>query len=353
MIAVPEVERSDSAVARLLETTLLEVVGQELTGRDLLAAGIVSGRWPELETQLSEGLGLVAADPPPAPETRREVQAFRVAHKLLSADDMRAWLGSRELRMSDVNAAAERTVARRRGGSPVTATPGARAAALAAEAIWSGALLEIGWWLADRILVASTRDVPVAPIALEDRRIQRLVFEEAGTLAGATLGEPGLRRGERLAWIAALDDGHRDWERNVTDPREVARVLREHEFDWSRIELEELRLTFPGAAAEAGRQLAEGTAPAEVAATAGGRVDVQRLVLADAPSVLSRLIASAVAGDVVGPWEEGDEHVVGRVRARTAPSTDDEELLVRARQELMVEATARLRAGKVTWHERA
>ena len=48
----------------LLAAGILVVDGRELTGRDLLAAGVVSGRWQQLERDLSEGLGLVAGAAP-------------------------------------------------------------------------------------------------------------------------------------------------------------------------------------------------------------------------------------------------------------------------------------------------
>lgn len=353
MIAVHEVTRTNPQVHRLLETTFLEAGGYRLTGRDLLAAGVVSGRWAQLEAELAEGLGLVAAAPPSGAEARQELQAFRLAHRLLSADDMRAWLAARGLTMKAVSAFAERMVARRNGGTAGPATTDEQAAALAPEAICSGALLEIGWWLADRILSGATRDPPPRPLPLEDPRVQRLVFAEVRTLAGSTLEEAGVDRGHRLAWIAALDDSHRPWEESVTGERDVARLMREHEFDWCRYELDELRVASPGAAAEAGRQLAEGAVAAELAAAAGGQLVHRRLVLADAPPTLKRLLAGAVAGDVAGPWQEEDAHVVAGVRVRETPNAEDDELRGRARSELLIEASTRLRAGKVRWHERA
>jgi len=346
-------ERSDEETAPLLQAAFLAVDGREVTGRDLLAAGVVSGRWQELETGLSYGLGLVAVERPPAAETRREVQAFRLQRKLLSADDMRAWLHPRGLTMSAVNAAAERAVARRLGGAAQEVTADLMALALASEANYTGALIELGRWLADRILSARARKLDVAPISLEEPRIQRLVFEEACTVAGATIRELGTERGQRLAWIAALDDAHRGWEQSVTDERHMARVLRERELDWCRLELDELRLASPGAAAEAARQLADGTRPEDVARAAGAPVVSHGALLADAPPEVRRLLAGAVSGDVVGPWHEGDVHVVARVCRRTPPTATDSKVLARARQELLAEGAARLRSGKLTWYERA
>jgi len=225
------------------------------------------------------------------------------------------------------------------------------AAALMAEAICTGVLRELGWWLADRLLSASATGASVDPIALERTRVQRLVLAEARTVAGSRGLESGLERGRRLAWIAALDDAHRAWEASATGTKETARRLHEHALDWCRFELDELRLPFMGAAAEAARQLAEGVDPDQVANAAGVPLTSQQVLLTDAPSQLAQRLAGAVVGDVAGPWEDGGEHTVVRVRERHAPDPGDEELLIRARAELLSEAAERLRAGKVVWHE--
>jgi hypothetical protein len=342
-----------AAIEELLAAVFLAVDGRELTGRDLLAAGVVSGRWQRLEGELAEGIGLIAAEAPPDAEVGEEVRAFRFERGLLSAEDVRAWLQPHGLTMAAVKAAAARVVARQLGGTPAPAAVSDVAEALPAEAIYTRALEEIGVWLADRILSAAAAGVEVEPVPLERTRVQRLVFEEARTVAGAVARDSGRERGERLAWMAALDDAHRDWEAVVTSAQEVARRLHENELEWCRFELDELRLVSPGAAAEAARQLAEGTNASRVAAAAGVAVTPQELVLADAPSQLAQKLAGAVVGDVAGPWSDGDDHVVARVRVRRAPDVEDDQIVARAREDLLADAAARLRAGRVRWYERA
>jgi len=342
-----------AAIEDLLSAVFLAADGRELTGRDLLAAGVVSGRWQRLESELAEGIGLIAAEPPPDADVAEDVRVFRLERGLLSAEDVRAWLQPRGLTMAAVKAAAARAVARRRGGTPEPVEAAEVAEALPAEAICTGALREIGAWLADRMLSAATTGVDPRPLPLESRLVQRLVFEEVRTAAGAAVDDAGLERAERLAWMAALDDAHRNWETAVTAPPEVSRRLRENELEWCRFELDELRLVSQGAAAEAARQLAEGTNPSRVAAAAGVAVTPQRVVLADAPSQLAQTLAGAVVGDVAGPWSDGDDHVVARVRERRAPDVEDDQIVARAREDLLMDAAARLRAGRVRWIDRA
>jgi hypothetical protein len=337
----------------MMAAVVLEVDGHELTGRDLVAAGIVSGRWQRLESELSEGLGLVAAQSPPTAQIGDQVRAFRLERRLLSAEDMRAWLRARGLAMRDINALAARAAVRRLGGTPEAITAAEVAAALPAEAICTGVVSELGWWLADRLLSAKATAASAEPISLDDARIQRLTLAEARTVAGAISRESGLDRARRLAWLAALDDAHRPWEASVADTPALARRLRERELDWCRFELDELQLASHGAAAEAARQLAEGADPGQVAAAAGVPVTDRHVVLADAAPPLARALVGAVMGDVAGPWSDGGEHVVARVRERHAPDDADQQLLARARAELLAEGAERLRAGKVTWHDRA
>jgi hypothetical protein len=339
-------------IAGLLDANLLDVDGNAFSGRDLLAAGIVAGLWQPVENGLVEGLGLIAANPVSTADAAAELRAFRLRRSLYSAEDMRAWLAPRALSVAAATAAAARVVARGRGGTPASVDPGAVAAALPAEAICSGALIDIGWWLADRLLSAHATDTDLAPRPLESRRVQRCVWEEARTIAGRAIAEPAVRRAERIARLVVLDEAHRDWEASLTGDTELSRRLREHELDWCRYEIDELRPHDAGAAAEVARQLVDGVEAEKLAAAARIALTVREVVLADAPASLVRALTGAVAGDVAGPWTDDDGFVVVRVRARHSPSGGDTELAARGRTELIAEGAQRLRAGRVRWHER-
>lgn len=349
-----EVALEHTGLAGLLAAPVLVVDGRELTGRDLLAAGVVSGEWQRLETRLARGLALVTREPPPEDDVANAVRAFRVARSLLSAEDLRGWMNVRGLVFADVKAAAARSVAQGRGGCGDESVPADDVcAALPAEAICSGTLMRIGLWLGDRILSAATRGIELTPVGLEDQRLQRLVVEEATTVAGSMTSDTAVERAERLCWIAAIDDRHRDWESAAVQARDIQRVLREKELEWCRYELDELRLQSSGAAAEALRQLVEGTPPARVAEIAEATIGRRVVAVADAPTDLAHRLAGAVIGDVIGPWTDEGDYVVDQVRIRELPTADDEQSVLRAHDELLAEAVARLRAGRIRWHERA
>lgn len=337
----------------LLAAGILVVDGRELSGRDLLAAGVVSGRWQQLESELSVGLGLAAAQPPGDAEVAEALRSFRMERGLLSAEDLRAWMHARALTLTALRGAAARMIVRAQGGTPEAVTTAEVATALPAEAIYGGAMREIGLWLADRILsAAATRETDVEPVALERTVVQRLVFEEARTVAGGARPESGVERGRRLAWIVALDEAYREWEADVIGPAEVTRRLREMVLHWCRFDLDELALASSGAAAEAARQLDEGIDPTRLAAIAGAELASRSVVLADAPQELARFLSSAVVGDVVGPWRDDSGYVVARVVDRRPPDIADGSTAARARAELLTEMLMRLRAGRVRWHDR-
>ena len=73
----PAADDARGSLDELLAAAILMVDGRELTGRDLLAAGVASGRWQRLEREVSEGLGLVTAQPPPDDEVTTRFRAFR------------------------------------------------------------------------------------------------------------------------------------------------------------------------------------------------------------------------------------------------------------------------------------
>ena len=128
--------------------------------------------------------------------------------------------------------------------------------------------------------------------------------------------------------------------------------LHEKELEWSRFELDELRLDSPGAAAEAARQLEEGVAPEAVARSAGIALATESVVLADAPPEQTRVLLGAVAGDITEPWTDGEAHFVAHVRERRLPEPADEQSAARAAEELLADGRGRLRSGRVRWYDR-
>lgn len=343
--AAPEAERT----AALLATPILTVERAELSGRDLVAAGVVSGRWRQFEADLVAGLAARDAEPVGRADGDAALREFRYARRLISGEDFRRWLARRELGLADVRAALEREIARRgmpAGGREVER--GRALAALPAEAVCSGVLRDCGWWLADRLLTP-----PRASAAADADRLLDLAARERELLAPSALDEPDEVRSDRLArWLAA-DSAFAAHTAQVASPDAVGRWIDAHRLDWLAFELEGLQCPTPSVAAEALAQLRDdGSAPAEVAELAGLEVRRRSLLLGDAAPALRPVLAAAAAGDVVGPVDLDGAHEVWVVAARTPPDARDPAVRERAEAAVIAAEVVRRRAGRVRWHDR-
>ena len=105
-----------------------------------------------------------------------------------------------------------------------------------------------------------------------------------------------------------------------------------------------------GAAREARLLVGEGTPLADVARLAGTAAAERGHLVGAAPPAVAGALASAAAGELVGPWEQDGEWRLLVVNGKAAPHPDDPELRERAARELLEEALARLAAGQVRRH---
>jgi hypothetical protein len=337
----------------LLAQPVLTVAREDLTGRDLVAAGVVSGRWLQLEADLLAGLALSASQPADKAEVDAALREFRYARRLTSGQDFRRWLDERGLALRAVRAALERELLRERAESepPAGAPDRERAvAALHAEAVCSGALTECGWWLADRLLVAGDGDAGDPG----DPRVRELVATEGALLAVAGLEEPEEARAERLARILAADAAFDAHAAAIGSDEAVAACADAHRLEWLGFELDGLRCTTASVAAEAALMLRDDALPmSEVASAACLEEQSSTLLLQDAPAPLRTALSGAAPGDVIGPVEVDGAYEVWHVGRRRPPDPHDPLVHDRALAEVIAADTGRRRAGRIRWHERA
>ena len=349
-MTAPSLEADDAAQgarwSAWLCAPVLTVAGRVVTGRDLVAAGTVSGRWHRLEAELALGEALRGLHPLDSSELAPAVRAFRYGRRLTSADDFRRWLGERDLSLNELRGAAARELSRSRhaGGA---ASQTAMLSMLPAEAIYTGALVEIGWWLADRLL--ATPDAPA-----DEARLDEALAAEAALIAVAALQEGEAARRERLAWILAADTAFGVQLARVVSAEAVAACLDAHRLDWSAFDLEGLRSEQPHMAAEAALMLREDELPLRDVAQAAGLPVVEcSLMLGDAPEALATALTGVTAGEVIGPLAVSGAHEVWRVLRRRPPDRSDPAVRRRAAEHVLDADSQRRRAGRVRWHERA
>ena len=347
--------RSHARLASLLAAPILTVDGTPLTGRELVAAGTVSGRWPALEADLRLGLLLCDEDAPADERIDRALREFRYARRLTSGQDFRRWLAERELSLHAVRGAIARGLARSERCAPVPAAwvdRDAAVAALPAEAVCGGALRDCGWWLADRLLALATHERGGA--AIDTGRVHDVAAAEAQLLAVEASGEPEDERVRRLARILAADAAHAERAAQVVGADAIARLVAARRLDWLTFELEGLVCATSSVAAEAAMQLREDRTPlAAVARVAELDVEQRMLVLEDAPATLRTALTGATVGDVVGPVDADGSHEVWVVTRRAPPDAADPLIAGRAAAAALDADRARRRAGRVQWHGRA
>jgi hypothetical protein len=89
-----------------------------------------------------------------------------------------------------------------------------------------------------------------------------------------------------------------------------------------------------------------------VAQLAGVDVAHEHALLCDVPPVLAAQLLSASRGELIGPVEHGEATAIVVVDAKLPPSSDDSEIVRRARRELLTRALERELATRVRWHDR-
>jgi hypothetical protein len=134
---------------------------------------------------------------------------------------------------------------------------------------------------------------------------------------------------------------------------ELEHEIAAHGLDWIRVEAETLEL----ADAEAAREAAlcvrvDGRTLADVADECDLPANALVLYLADADPQLRTALVSASPGELVGPVERGDSHILLQLRSKTDPSADDPELGRRAAAVLAARVVDRELRDRVLWHDR-
>jgi hypothetical protein len=339
----------DARWLALLERPAVRVEGTQLDVCDLVLLGVLTGAWVSFTDGVRRGLAASTEPGATTAEIRTAATAFRRARRLVSAAEFRAWLRDRELTVDALSAALSRRLSAERVDEETGfgRDEGELAAVLRVEAFISGVLETLAVEAANR-LVAADRLGDRAPNhpAAADRVEVGLAAALRESAAGLSrFGKAELRA--RLESLVALDEALSQLRRELAQPDAIARCLAGHRFDWLRLRGEELAVALPGAAREA-RMLVhdDGLPLREVAGRAGVAVRARSLYLEDAPADVAAALAAALPGEVVGPWHEGARWRVLVLIEKTPPSADDDALLERAVDELLLDALEAHRAGR-------
>ncbi len=338
---------------------------------DVALAAVQWVSWQALERQVADGVacraraareGLVID----TDSLRARAERFRHARRLLSADEMNAWLQrwhlSTEAWMDHLRRAEARHAIATGDGKTTHPPPAPPipshddAALMHAEAVCSGRLEAWASKLAGRAAAhAAVEPVPV-PVASGDHASPEEVAGRSAPNAGVdALGLPPIPpdvRQARIAHLATLERSFHRYTDSVVTPEAIVAEVRARQVDWVRLDCE--YVTVP--AEDAGREVAlslrrrERTLD-ELAHEAG--VDRQRRTLrvdAVAPDLGAALV-SARPGEVVGPLRRDHGFLVLEVLAKSEPSPDDPEIREEAARQVLDRAVLHLVNERVVWHD--
>jgi hypothetical protein len=340
---------------------LVSVRGRRFTGRDLICAGVVAGRWPRLEAELLAGVALREADVVAPDERRQAERELRYARSLISGDEFSGWAKAWGITLHDVRDALERRIVRDRAssrglrpGAPsadvraLADASGAVDGALLPEAICSGALEDCATWLVDRVLVDEGAE-PAQPL-LRVSLVDELRTRERELLALADLDEDDDIARLRLAVLLRADESYEAHVAGLCTSAAVAARVHRHRLDWVSFDLVGLACPTVAVAAEAALLLTEQGMPiADVARLAGLQPHRRRIELQASSAALESRLVSARAGDVVGPIEEDGARWLWVVQERRVPDAGDRRTAERAAAAIVEDDMHRRRAGSVQW----
>jgi hypothetical protein len=266
---------------------------------------------------------------------RAAAAAFRRERRLLSAEEMEAWLARRGLSAGVWMRWVRGELARAEGGDDGEPD----AVALYAEALCSGALARAARRLAELLVAPEPHAADGAP-AVDPAPLAALGVDPDGArpvLDALAAGEAAL---ERLA-------------ERVASPQAIDERIRARQTDWLAVGFRALTVGAEPAAREALLCVRDdGMALEEVADLAAAPLSREQSLLADAPPALREHLLSASPGEPIGPLERDGAVALLIVDDKRAPGADDPEVVRRARDELLARTLQREVTTRVRWHDR-
>lgn len=273
---------------------------------DIAEFARLRGDWAEIAAQAAAGVAAIEHAAPAQDAVDEAARAFRHERRLLSGDDLDAWLERREVSVAGWLAYVARSLARGEAQAEVPATD---------EEVWAEAM-------------CSGR-----------------LDECAETLARLLAVAPGVP-------LAGLDAAFEGFCRSVTTEQAIAREIVAARLDWIRIRYSSALFTAAAAAAEAALCVRDdGLAFADVASTAGVAVTEDEAWLEDADPAVAPFLVAARASELVGPVATDAGFLLAEVLEKTQVSADDPAVRARAEAAVIERAADRATTDHVVWHE--
>jgi hypothetical protein len=288
------------------------------TWADVAAFAQRGDSWDRLLAEIREGVACQQAGlVPDAAAVDAAGRAFRYERKLITADEMEAWLAQRSLDVRDWMGYLRRTVLRVEHGFGRSSSDEEVDQLVWVTGWCSGHFERMALDLAQRA-AAQARLTGAAPKSLDE-----------------------------------LDDVIDRFRAEAVTGESIEAVVAGRRLDWLRVHLQEAVFDGEGAAREAILSMRYDELPmSEVCARAGARHAVRMARLEELDTPLRDAVLGAPEGEVVGPVAQDDGFVVALVESKTVPSIDDADVRDRAADAVAANALRHEVAERVRWHDR-
>ena len=316
----------------LLGHAAFRVAGTEYVWGDVVAAARHWGTWDELEAEVREGLACLQVEPDlGAPLTPRDAKtaatAFRYERRLISAEDMQAWLATWHVTQEEWLDHLRRSILRQRHAAQLRS--------INRSAVDDDEVARRTW-----------------PTAVCSGRLVTFARELAARAACACAVEAELEGTALQGRLDRFEPAFARFRDEAADEPAIRRAMASHHLDWIRVESRWLRYATEGAALEARWCVeADGMALEEVAALSGSTAEARCFLLEEAEASLRDVLLAAAEGELLRPLPVDGGFALVQVTAKLMPSTEDSEILERARDAAIEEAIGREIALRVVWHE--
>ena len=316
---------------------IIQAADRCYTWRHVLAAGDFRGETAQLRANLASALAIQAyADEQgfevASTDIEGVMEAFRLQHDLISAEDTEKWLTHCGLTLDDFQGFFERRILADRFVQQADDIQREYALAEAAvtECMWPEVVLagnfeQLAVPLARRVAAQLDGSTPCAPADL-----QKIRREAKKRLRGCA-PDP-----EWFADLVQMEAIYVAAERQALLPERCAREVRTRALQLTRIEL--AQVTFPAAdqAREAYACAAdEGESLDTIAERSGCACDMATQFYADVPEDQRSLFFCAPPGKVFPPVEGEGGFAVCQIRRRIEPDANDAEVLARLQEHLL------------------
>lgn len=273
---------------------------------DIAEFARMRGDLDEIAEQAAAGVAALREAAPAQDAIDEAARAFRHERRLLSADDLDAWLERRHVSVEAWLAYVARSLAQ----EPTRADVAATGDEVWAEAMCSGRLDDC-----------------------------------AETLARLLAVSPGTP-------LSGLDAGFEAFCSRVTTEEAIEREIVAARLDWTRIRYGAAFFATEAAAAEAALCVRkDGLSFAEVASTAGVEPSEHEAWLEDADPALAPFLIGARESELVGPVVTDIGFLLAEVREKTQVSSDDPAVRARAEAAVIERAADRATTDHVVWHD--